>query len=92
MDCGPLCSGFVRFIAHGMNAAGVDPAIVEIEQGADGDCIIDRFVGEPSLVEGLDVGGLNGNGIAIHFSDEAKESFVPIGKKRSLEVRKDACD
>jgi hypothetical protein len=76
MNGGSLGSCFVRFIAHGVDAACIDPAIVEIEQGADGDRIVDCFVGESGGVECFDIGGLDGNGITIHFSDEPKESFL----------------
>ena len=90
MNGRPLCSGTVRFIAHGVNAARVDPAIVEVEERADGDGVVDCFVGEAGLVERCDVGRLNGKGIAVHFVHEAEESFLRLGEERSFEVREDA--
>jgi len=81
MNGGSLCSGRVCFIAQGMNAACIDPAIVEIEQCADGDRIVDCFIGEAGLVKCFDVGGLDGDGITIHLSDKAQESFLGLGEK-----------
>ena len=82
----------MRFVTHRVDTACVDPAIVEIEQRADRDCIIDRFVGEARFVEAFDVGGLNGHGIAIHFAHKAKQSFLGIGEQRGFHIREDACN
>src|SRR4051795_12258244 len=51
MDCRSFCSCAVRLVTHCMHTAGVDPTVVEIEQRADGDCIIDCFVRVAGLVQ-----------------------------------------
>lgn len=50
MDSGSLCSLPVCFVAHRVNTAGIDPAIVEIEQRTDRDGVVDRFIGITGLV------------------------------------------
>jgi len=72
MHGGAPGAGAMGLIAHGMNAAGVNPPIVEIEERADGDRVVDCFVSEPGLVNGFDVGGFDGNGIGVDLGDEAK--------------------
>ena len=87
MDCRSFCSCSVRFIAHGMNAACVDPPVVEIEQRADGDRIIDGFVRESRLVEDCDVRWLNRNGIVVHLSHKPEQSFLRLGEQRGFHIR-----
>ncbi len=74
----------VRLIAHRVNAARVDPAIVEVEQRADRDGVIDGFIRIAGLVQSFDIQRLNGNGIAIDLADEAEQRFLGIGKRRTL--------
>ncbi len=76
MNCGSLCSLPVCLIAHRVNAAGVDPTIVKIEERADGNGVVDRLVGITGLVQGLDIRRLNRNGIAIDLADEAEQRFL----------------
>ena len=66
----------VSLITHGMNATGVDPAIVKIEERADRDGVVNRLVSVADLVEGLDIGGLDGGRVAIHLLDEAHKRFL----------------
>jgi hypothetical protein len=86
MEGGSLCSGAVGFIAHGMDAACVDPAVVEIEERADGDGVVDGFVGEAGGMQHVDVAGLDVDGIFVHFAHEAEESFVGLGEQGGFEV------
>src|SRR5437764_10348039 len=67
MNCGSLCSLAMGFIAHGMNAAGVNPAVVKIEEGADGDRVVDGLIGVPGGMQQLNIGRTYGDGIFIHF-------------------------
>ena len=56
-----------------MNAAGVDPAVVEIEQRADGNGVVNGLVCEAGLVKRVDVRRLYGDGIEIDFVDKAEQ-------------------
>lgn len=78
------------FIAHRMDATRVDPPVVEIEQRADGNRIVDGFVGESYLVKSRDVRGLNGNRIVVHLSNEAKQNFVRLGEQRCFDIGENA--
>ena len=82
----------MRFIAHGMNAACVDPPVVEIEQRADGDRIVDSFVRESRFVEWCYVRRLNGDGIVVHLSHKAKQDFLRFGEQRGFYVREHTRD
>ena len=77
----------MRFIAHGMNAACVDPPVVEIEQRADADRIVDGLVRKSRFVEDCDICGLDGNGIVVHLSHKAKQGFLRLGEQRGFYVR-----
>ncbi len=43
-------SGEVRFVAHGVDAAGVDPPIIKVEQSADRNGVINGFVAEAGVM------------------------------------------
>ncbi len=81
MDCGSLSSHCVRLIAHRMYTAGIDPPIVKIEQCANGDCIVNRFVGIAGLMQYLDIRRFNGHRIAIHFVNEAEQRFLVLRQR-----------
>jgi len=70
-----------------MDAAGVDPLVIEIEQSADGDRIVDGFVRESRFVEDRDVRRLNGNGIVVHLSHKPKQNFLRLGERRGFDIR-----
>ena len=73
-----------------MNAACIDPPVVEIEQCADGDRIVDGLIRESCLVKDRDVRRLNGNGIVVHLSDKPKQNLLRLGEQRSFHVREHA--
>ena len=76
----------VGFVAHGVDAAGINPTIVEIEERADGDGVIDGFVGKTGGVQSGDIGRANGDRIFIHLTDKAEQSFIGIAQFRSFEI------
>src|SRR6267378_72751 len=47
----------VRFLRHGVDARRVDPAVVKVEQRADGDGVVDGFIRPTRGVERLHVLG-----------------------------------
>jgi hypothetical protein len=90
MDSRSFCPCSVRLIAHRVNTACVDPPVVEIEQRANGDRIVDSLVRESRLVEGCDVRRLNGNGIVVYLPDKAKQNFLWLGKQTGFYIREHA--
>lgn len=69
-----------------MHTCGIDPAVVEIEQGADGDGVVDLLVRPSGLIKRLHVFGGDVWRIVIHFVDEAQESLLGVCKRRGLHV------
>ena len=55
MDCGSFCACCMRLIAHRMDAAGIDPAVIEIEQRANRDGVVDGFVRVADRMQRFDV-------------------------------------
>ena len=68
----------MRFLTHGMDSAGIDPAIVEIEESADGDGIVNGLVAVADGMQGIDIRGLDGDRFTIDLADEAEESFLRV--------------
>ena len=60
------------FVAHGMYAARVDPAVEEIEQGANGNRVIDCFIRIAAAFENRDIRRLYRNRIVIDLAHESK--------------------
>ena len=68
----------MRFLTHGMNSAGIDPAIVEIEEGADGDGIVDGLVAVADGMQGIDIRGLDGDRFTIDLAYETEKGFLRV--------------
>ena len=77
------------FVAHSVDTARVNPAIVKVKECAHGDGVIDALVGETDRVQLLNVFGLNIVRITIHLANEPHESFFGFGQGRSFEVFED---
>ena len=75
-----------------MNAAGVDPAIVEVEEGADGEREVGGFIVPSGLVKRLDFGRPDVDGVAVYLIDEAEKGLVLFVEGRAFEIAEDAPD
>lgn len=75
-----------------MDATRIDPTIVEIEERADRDGIVDGFVAETGPMKSLDIGRLDGHGVAVHLVDETKQRLFGRGKQRCFEICENACN
>ena len=82
----------VRFIAHGVNAGCVNPAIVEVEQGANGYGVPDLFVRVTEFVQLSDIGRSDRVRQAVDLLDEVQQGFLVIGKRRAVEIGENARD
>ena len=74
------------FITHRVDAARVDPPVVEIEQRAYSNRVVNSLVRESSLVEDRDIRRMNGNGIVVHLSNKAKQNLLRFGEERCFDV------
>ena len=73
-----MAAGAMGFVGEGMDAGGIDPAVIEIEEGADGDGVVDLFVGPADGVEGEHVVGGDGRGGGVDLVEEAEEGFLGV--------------
>jgi hypothetical protein len=76
---GSFAAFAVGFVGQGVDAGCVDPAVVEIEQRADGDGVVDGIVGPADRVERLHVSGADVGGIAVHLRHETEQGFFFFG-------------
>jgi hypothetical protein len=82
----------VRFIGKWVDPGGIDPAVVEVEEGADGDGVPDLFVVPTLLVERDHVGGTDVGRMVIDLVDEAEHGFLAVTEGRGIEVSEDGFD
>jgi hypothetical protein len=83
---GAFSADGVGFVGEGVDAGGVDPAIVEIEKCADGDGEVEGFIGPAELTEGSHVVGRDSGGIVVHFVDEAEQGLVFVVERGGFEI------
>lgn len=79
-------------LGHRLHAGGVDPAIVEIEQAADHDRVVDGLVGPASLMKAVYVGLLDRRTVTVHHLDVGEQHFFCIGDRRGPEIGEDGVD
>ena len=72
-----------------MNARRVDPAIVEIEQRANGDCVVERFIGPARAARLVNIGAGDLIGSAIDLGEEFEQCLLGIGNRRRRVIRED---
>jgi hypothetical protein len=92
VEGGSFAAFAVGFIGHRMHSGGVDPAVIEIEEGADGDGVVDRVVGPAGFVERLHIFGADVGGSEVHFGDEAQQGFFFFGQSGGFQIAEDAPD
>lgn len=71
-----LSSHAVGLVGESVHSAGVDPAVVEVEQRAHRDGEIDGIVVPSGGVERLHIFGIDTRRIVIDFVDETEQGFV----------------
>lgn len=80
----------VRIVAHGMYPAGINPAVIEIEEGAHGYGVIDGFVGKALLVKSCDICWADVDRVEIYLADESKERLIGSAELRCFQIGKNA--
>jgi hypothetical protein len=76
----------VRLIRQGVHSAGVDPAIVEVEQRAHRDRQVDGVIIPTGGIERLHIFFRDSRRVMIHFIDEPKQGLVLLIQSRAFEI------
>ena len=82
----------VRFIRQGVHTRRIDPSIVEIEQGADRDREVERFVRPARRARDVQIGVRDLRRLVIHLVDESKERLVLFVEARRLQIGQNRVD
>jgi len=82
----------VSLVGERRDSARVDPAIIEIEQRADRDRVVDGVVCPAGRVEGLHILGGDFGRAAIYLGHEAEERLLLFGERGRLEIVDDGVD
>ena len=76
----------MRLFRHGVNAGGVNPAVIKVEQRADREGVIDRFVRPAYSVKNLHVVGRYFPRPMVRLGDEPKKSLILLGESGLLQI------
>ena len=80
----------MRLVAHRVDAAGVDPSIVEIEKRTDREGIINGLVAVACFMQQGDIRRSHVDGVLIDLPDKPEQRFFPIRESGRLEISDDA--
>jgi len=70
----------MRLVAHRVDAASVDPTVIEVKQGTHGYGVVNGLVREARFVKDGYIGRVDGHRVFIDLADEAEKSLVRIAK------------
>jgi hypothetical protein len=70
------------FVGQGMDAGRINPPVVEIEERADGDREVQRFVCPASRARHVEIGGRDPRRIVIDLVDEPEQRLVLLVERR----------
>jgi len=73
-----FCAHTVRFVAHRVYAAGINPTVIEIEKSAHGDGVVNGFVCVADRMKRFNVGRLNGDRILIYLPHKAEQGLLGV--------------
>lgn len=90
MLCGSSGAGAMGFIAHCVNTACINPAVIEVEQRAHRQRVVNGFVRVAHLMQSFDVSRANIHRVEINFTYKPEQRFLLIGKSRRLRIGKHA--
>jgi hypothetical protein len=76
----------VSLVGHGVNAGGVDPAIVEVKEGANGDGVINRAIAPASLVQDSYIFRRDLRRAAVHLGNKSQERLFVLRDSGGLGV------
>ncbi len=61
----------MRFVVHCMHPGRINPSVIEVEQCAYGDCVVESFICPTMLVQRFDVGALDVRRFMVYLFHEA---------------------
>jgi len=76
----------MRFVGERVDAGGVDPTVIKIEQRADSDRVVDRFVLPPYGAKGCQIVGGDLRRLMVYAVDEAEERFFLVAEIGVIEI------
>ena len=76
----------MRLVTHCMNAAGIDPPVIKIEERTDGQGVVNRLVAVARLVQHSHIRRTNVDGVLIDLSNKSEEGLFPIGESGRLRI------
>jgi hypothetical protein len=76
----------VAFIGKCMNAAGIDPPVVEVEESAHCNRQIDGVIVPTGGVQRMHVFARNARRVMIHFMNKTEQGFVLFIQRAGLQV------
>jgi len=82
-----------HFVGHGGHVAHsgrVDPVVVELEQRADCDRIVERFIRPPGFARAIYILLADRGRVGNHFPDEGVERAILLREWRCLDVGQNA--
>jgi hypothetical protein len=87
-----MAGHLVRHSGHVAHARRVDPVIVELEQRADRDRVVERFVRPTGLAHAIDIILSDRRGIGDHLLYERVERAIFLWKWRGLDIVQNGLD
>lgn len=87
-----LSTRAVGFFGQRVNAAGIDPAIVEVEKRANGDGEVNCFVIPPGGAQRCHILGRDLLRFLVHLMDESEQGFVLFIQARCFQIAQNALD
>ncbi len=79
----------VRFRRHRMDAGGVDPTVVEVEESTNGDGEIDRLIAPAVLVQQENIFGIDRRRMVVDLLHKAEKSLLLFRKRAILQILQD---
>jgi hypothetical protein len=76
----------MSLVAQRVHAAGIDPAIVKVEQRADRDRVINLLVSPTGLMQRLHIAGGNAWRVLIDLIDEPKQQLFLIAQSGAFQI------
>jgi hypothetical protein len=80
------------FLAERVDTGRINPAVVEVEERADRNGVVDGGVRPAGLVQRGDIRRSDVNRIAIDFIDETQECLLGFGERRRRDILDDSRD
>jgi len=76
----------VGFFTERVDAAGIDPAVIEVKKGADGDGVVDGLVEPTGFLKRGDVRRTDVNRIAVDLVYKTQQGLLGLRERRRFQV------